>query len=377
MRKTVLYGLGTLLLLANAYFGTYAYVVTQALLWTQTALQRGPLVMLFALVCLLIYFFLKFAKKWALNQKELITLYAMLCVGTCARRAMVLCRFSSTRSPRRSTRTMPQAAASSRTISGPMCLTWLGATRPRCAQWLLPGQHDSLDRRQSSRAGQLPCCLGAHLSSAVFWTLLCAMSLFRKQWIEEERLTFPLVLLPLEITENGGRAPIFKNPIFWAGVIIAGLLGERELHQLPLSIGAEHCPQAGDGLQRDWATASPSGLLIPSGASPSRSIRRLLALPIYSPSKSASRAGACTLVQKALIIGSAWLGLSESGGSGPTNRMPYVREQGLGAFVGIALFSLWMARKALKKAVEALEKPARRYARRADVATDGTAWEAG
>jgi hypothetical protein len=83
MRKSVLYGLGTLLLLVNAYFGTYAYVVTQALLWTQTALQRGPLVMLFALVCVNLGF-LKFAKKWALTQKELITLYGMLCVGTCA-----------------------------------------------------------------------------------------------------------------------------------------------------------------------------------------------------------------------------------------------------------------------------------------------------
>jgi hypothetical protein len=53
------------------------------------------------------------------------------------------------------------------------------------------------------------------------------------------------------------------------------------------------------------------------------------------------------LLQKALVISSAWLGISESGGSGPANRSPFIREQGLGAFVGVALFSLWMARKAL------------------------------
>src|SRR5579871_3203139 len=42
--------LGTLLILFNAWFGTYAYVVVQALIWTQTSLLRGPLVVLFFLV---------------------------------------------------------------------------------------------------------------------------------------------------------------------------------------------------------------------------------------------------------------------------------------------------------------------------------------
>ena len=42
--------LGTLLIIFNAWFGTYAYVITQALIWTQTSLLRGPLVMLFFLV---------------------------------------------------------------------------------------------------------------------------------------------------------------------------------------------------------------------------------------------------------------------------------------------------------------------------------------
>jgi hypothetical protein len=41
--------LGSLLLAFNAYFGTYAYVVVQALLWGQTSLLRGPLVLLFLL----------------------------------------------------------------------------------------------------------------------------------------------------------------------------------------------------------------------------------------------------------------------------------------------------------------------------------------
>jgi hypothetical protein len=83
LRRWVIYGLGSLLILFNAYFGTYAYVVVQALIWTQTALLRGPVVLLFFLV-LLNLLVVRLARRWALSQGELLLLYAMLCLGTCA-----------------------------------------------------------------------------------------------------------------------------------------------------------------------------------------------------------------------------------------------------------------------------------------------------
>jgi len=48
---------------------------------------------------------------------------------------------------------------------------------------------------------------------------ICLMVLFRKQWIEKERLVYPLTILPLEMvkkTEGKGRLPaLFKDKIFW------------------------------------------------------------------------------------------------------------------------------------------------------------------
>ena len=77
------FALGTLLIAFNAFFGTYAYVVVQALIWTQTSLLRGPLVLLFVLApCNLLC--LRFARRLALRQSELLVLYGMLCLGTCA-----------------------------------------------------------------------------------------------------------------------------------------------------------------------------------------------------------------------------------------------------------------------------------------------------
>ena len=51
-------------------------------------------------------------------------------------------------------------------------------------------------------------------------TLLCLNSILRKQWIEAERLTFPIIMLPLEMTEESGA--LFKNRLMWLGFAISG-----------------------------------------------------------------------------------------------------------------------------------------------------------
>jgi hypothetical protein len=54
---------------------------------------------------------------------------------------------------------------------------------------------------------------------------LCAVSILRKQWVEHERLTFPLMSLPLAMAEREpkGSFPIgFMNqPVFWVGFGLA------------------------------------------------------------------------------------------------------------------------------------------------------------
>ncbi|MBC7808720.1 MAG: hypothetical protein H7145_21510, partial [Akkermansiaceae bacterium] len=82
-RKWLVYGLGIPLLALNAWFGTYAFVVVQALLWTQTSLQRGPVALLMLLV-LLNAPLLRLIPRLAITQREMMLLYGMLCMGTCA-----------------------------------------------------------------------------------------------------------------------------------------------------------------------------------------------------------------------------------------------------------------------------------------------------
>lgn len=352
MRKTVLYGLGTLLLLVNAYFGTYAYVVTQALLWTQTALQRGPLVLLFLLVFLNLGF-LKLARRWALSQKELITLYAMLCAGTCAAGyGFVQILINQVAAP--FYENYATGGSKFKDYIWPNLPEWLAPRDPEVLNGFFRG-NTTLWTATNLKGWAVPTLAWSAFIIAVFWTLLCAMSLFRKQWIEEERLTFPLVLLPLEITENGGRAPIFRNRLFWAGVVLAGLLESvnylnflyPSVPSIPLKPGMGFNELGPLLTERPWSAIGRFTLAFyPSIIG----IAYLLSLEV------SFSCWVMYLAQKALIIGSTWSGLSESGGSGPANRMPYIKEQGLGAFVGLALFSLWMARKPLRLALDALEQ---------------------
>ena len=45
--------------------------------------------------------------------------------------------------------------------------------------------------------------------SVLMWVMICIDLLLRKQWIERERLTYPIVRLPIEMTYSDGR--LFKE----------------------------------------------------------------------------------------------------------------------------------------------------------------------
>lgn len=66
-----------------------------------------------------------------------------------------------------------------------------------------------------------PLLLWGALALAVYVMLACLSAILRKQWAENEAISFPLLRLPLEITadmENKPRAEqFFRNPLMWMG----------------------------------------------------------------------------------------------------------------------------------------------------------------
>ena len=64
---------------------------------------------------------------------------------------------------------------------------------------------------------------------ALFLMMISSMAIMRKQWIEHERLIYPLMQVPMAMTEEGKDSerlsPFFKNPIMWAGFAVPALYG--------------------------------------------------------------------------------------------------------------------------------------------------------
>ena len=58
---------------------------------------------------------------------------------------------------------------------------------------------------------------------ALTWMMLCFTVLIRRQWVYHERLTYPIIQIPLQITERSGGV-LFKNRLFWIGFSIAGII---------------------------------------------------------------------------------------------------------------------------------------------------------
>jgi len=68
----------------------------------------------------------------------------------------------------------------------------------------------------------LPLCWWAMLLVGLALATFCGTVILRKQWVERERLAFPLAQVPLEMVRTGqGRLPAFMaNRVFWVGLSI-------------------------------------------------------------------------------------------------------------------------------------------------------------
>ena len=74
--------------------------------------------------------------------------------------------------------------------------------------------------------------LKAWLGPALWWTsfivvlvfvMLCINVVLRKQWTEREKLAYPIIQLPLEMTRDSG-AKFYRGKVFWTAFILVSLL---------------------------------------------------------------------------------------------------------------------------------------------------------
>jgi hypothetical protein len=291
---------------------------------------------LFLLVCLNVLL-RRFAPRIAFSQGELLTLYTMLAISTGLAGSdgvPILAQM------------LPHGAWFATPSNG-----WdkfLGAF----PSWLVVRDRNVLRghflgdstfyRAAVLRAWMTPILAWTVFITALLWVAVCIDVLIRRQWADRERLTFPIVWLPIQMTENGTGAAFFRSKLMWAGFAVAASLNlwngiaflYPSLPTLPIGIiDLKPLFTTKPWSAIDWFPTTLYPFVIGLGF--------LLPLDLLF---------SCWfffLTWKAQIVFSnvmAW---------DATPDFPFIREQGFGAIMGLFVFYLWTGRKTYARLVRA------------------------
>jgi len=228
---------------------------------------------------------------------------------------------------------------------------WFGATNkwesflPAFPRWLVVSDRDvlrghylgnsTLYRWDVIRAFATPV-----LSWTLFITLLlgvanCINVLVRRQWADRERLSFPIIWLPMEMSEGGSGEQFFANRLMWAGFAIAFLLslwnGVAFLYPTLPSVNV------GITDLKPLLTSKPWNAI---DWMPITFYPLAIGLSFLLPLDLLFSCWFFLLFWKAQVV------LSSAMAWDATPDFPYVREQGFGSILGLALYYAWTGRRA-------------------------------
>ena len=246
-------------------------------------------------------------------------------------------------------------------IEGMGFIQFFAETQP---QWLkfvsylskLPVLHDSAAIQGLYRGGSgIPW--GAWTIPIAFWSVyllalggiwICLAGILRHVWIKQERLAFPVAMLPLQLADK--KDDIFRKPVFWIGFALPAILQ---------SLLAIH----------DWAPAVPAMQLKAFNLAPMifssppwNAIRDLnvgfypmaVGLAYFVPSNVSFSCWFFALLVRFFCVVCAMFGLDPT--RTQASRFPYYDEQASGAWIAFAALILWSARKHLRSAEQSVPK---------------------
>ncbi len=182
----------------------------------------------------------------------------------------------------------------------------------------------------------------------LLFMMLCITAMLRRQWIEHERLNFPITYVPVALTlEPGGFAALMSGRALALGFAIPVVLQSvnslnwlfPSLPYIPVK------PTIGGPLDFGPSFTSPPWNAIgnlPIGFHPNT-----IGLAYLLSTDVSFSCWFFYLVRKGLEVLCEALGYRTGGASTTSARMPYTAEQGAGAWICLAMLVVWMARRHL------------------------------
>jgi len=274
----------------------------------------------------------RFSSRHALSGAELLCIYGMVCVGSAiAGHDMMPILIQMMAYPAR---------------YGTPENNWTGLFGKHLPDWLMVNDPTVLNGYYSGHSSLYSYdILSAWLAPAVLWilcllvilfTLMCVNVLVRRQWMDRERLTFPVAQLPIAMTET--NTPLWRNSLLWVGVAIAGGIeivnGAAyywpSVPEIPVRF-FDLQPFLGD---KPWSAI---------GWTPCSFYPFAIGLGFLMPVDLLFSSWFFYLLTKAQLI------LSSANGWDANPQFPYLRQQGLGGYMGLVAALVWAGRGYLKQ----------------------------
>jgi hypothetical protein len=178
-----------------------------------------------------------------------------------------------------------------------------------------------------------PLLLWGGFVCVMLWVMLCLAGILRGKWIEQERLSYPITHIPVQIADPHLR--LFGERLFWVGFAIAAgisLLNGLSVH-FPIlpTVRVKYWDLSPYFVGRPWNAMGWTPIsFYPFG------IGLGYLLP---PDLLFSSWFFYWFLKAERIVSSAvgWLGYDA--------QAPYIEEQGFGAYVYVAVFGIWLGRR--------------------------------
>ncbi|MFA5857862.1 MAG: DUF6785 family protein [Elusimicrobiota bacterium] len=175
-----------------------------------------------------------------------------------------------------------------------------------------------------------------------WWIATCVWTVMRKQWAENERLTFPLLSIPLSLSEEAAgeklhakdEKPFLSNPLMWLGFSIAGI---SQVFNLLNTIDPSF-PALGNYFRfstifTEQPLKSISGVILAHRP-------EVVGLGYLVPSEILFSTWICYWIEQLVVVAGAVVKTNVRG-------FPLINEQGIGAYMAMVVIVLYVARKHL------------------------------
>jgi len=309
------------------------YWLIMALFWKQshpTVISLFFNVIFSVFVLALLNLLLKrFLPNSVLSQGELLTIYVMLCMAT-AMGAQDMIQVLIPAIPHPfwfATAENEWADLFFRYIPD-----WLAISDKNVVTGYFEGE-STFYTAQHVKAWLTPVVVWSGFIFALVFVMLCLTTIVRKRWTEEEKLSYPIIQLLLQMTDT---SRFFKNKVMWIGFAIAGTMnlinGLHYLFPAVPGIGGQSYDISPFFTTKPWSAI---------GWTPVAVYPFVVGLGFFIPLDLSFSCWFFYLFWKAQKIFASSLGLQNLPG------LPYIEEQSFGAYIGLFVFALWMSRRHL------------------------------